>query len=93
MIGANGKAGPASKTTDKRRNGKKAKVAKRENRESKLQALAAELAPDKGKERSSAQAKKMKQVVVRELKSGTPADQLASLFNTTVGNINQIRCR
>jgi hypothetical protein len=35
----------------------------------------------------------MKQVVVRELKNGTPADQLASLFNTTVGNINQMRYR
>jgi hypothetical protein len=55
--------------------------------------LAAELAPAKGKKRSTAQAKKMKEVVLRELKSGTPADRLANLFNTTVGNINQMRYR
>jgi hypothetical protein len=55
--------------------------------------VAAELAPAKGKKRTSAQAKKMKQFVIRELKNGTPPDRLASLFNTTVGNINQMRYR
>jgi hypothetical protein len=93
MIAARGEAGAASKATQKRRNGKQAKVAKRGDRETKLQALAAELAPTKGKKRSSAQAKRMKQVVLRELKNGTPPDRLASLFNTTVGNINQMRYR
>ena len=52
------------------------------DRDTKLRELAAEVAPAKGKKRSSAQAKKMKQVVLRELKNGTPADRLASLFNT-----------
>ena len=69
---------------------KEGKVAKQDT---KLQELAAELAPVKGKRRSSTQTKRMKQVVVRELKNGTPAEQLAGLFNTTVGNINQMRYR
>ena len=93
MISPTVKAGPANKVTKKNGNGRKARGAKPEDRETKLQELAAELAPTKGKKRSSAQAKKMKQVVLRELKNGTPADQLASLFNTTVGNINQMRYR
>ena len=93
MISERGKAGAASKATHKRRIGKKAKVAKRESHEAELQALAAELAPAKGKKRSTVQAKKMKRVVLRELKNGTPPDRLASLFNTTVGNINQMRYR
>jgi hypothetical protein len=93
MIAGEAKPGSASKATRKRRNGTKAKVAKRENHEAKLQALAAELAPAKGKKRSTVQAKRMKQVVLRELNNGTPADRLASLFNTTVGNINQMRYR
>ena len=88
LIAESSKAGPVSKATQKR-----IKVAKRENHEAKLQELAAELAPAKGKKRSSVQAKKMKQVVLQELKNGTPADRLASLFNTTVGNINQMRYR
>ena len=92
MIAPVVEAGPTTNGTKKNGNGK-AKVAKRENRDTKLRELAAELAPAKGKKRSSAQAKKMKQVVLRELKNGTPADRLASLFNTTVGNINQMRYR
>src|SRR6476660_2212329 len=84
MIAGEAEAGPASKARHKGRNGKQAKVAKLGDRETKLQALAAELAPTKGKKRSSAQAKRMKQVVLRELKNGTPPDRLASLFNTTV---------
>jgi hypothetical protein len=87
------KAVPTNKNTKKSGNGKGAKVTMREDRDSKLRELAAELAPAKGKKRSSAQAKKMKQVVLRELKNGTPANRLASLFNTTVGNINQMRYR
>jgi hypothetical protein len=93
VIGPATKAGPAKKGTKKSRNSKGAKVAKGEDRDTKLRELAAELAPAKGKKRSTAQAKKMKQVVLRELKSGTPADWLANLFNTTVGNINQMRYR
>ena len=92
MIAPVVEAGPTTKGTKKNGNGK-AKLAKRENRDTKLRELAAEVAPAKGKKRSSAQAKKMKQVVLRELKNGTPADRLASLFNTTVGNINQMRYR
>ena len=92
MIAPVVEAGPTTKGTKKNGNGK-AKVAKREDRDTKLRELAVELAPAKGKKRSSAQAKKMKQVVLRELKNGTPADRLASLFNTTVGNINQMRYR
>jgi len=68
-------------------------AAKRQDRDTNLRELAAELAPAKGKRRSAAQTKKMKQVVLRELKNGTPADRLAGLFNTTVGNINQMRYR
>jgi hypothetical protein len=90
MISPLVKAGPVSK---KNGNGRKAKGASTKDREIQLRELAAELAPAKGKKRSSAQAKKMKQVVVRELKNGTPPDRLASLFNTTVGNINQMRYR
>ena len=92
MIAPVVEAGPTTKGSKKNGNGK-AKVAKPENRDTKLRELAAEVAPAKGKKRSSAQAKKMKQVVLRELKNGTPADRLASLFNTTVGNINQMRYR
>ena len=92
MIAPVVEAGPTTKGNKKNGNGK-AKLAKRENRDTKLRELAAEVAPAKGKKRSSAQAKKMKQVVLRELKNGTPADRLASLFNTTVGNINQMRYR
>ena len=92
MIAPVVEAGPTTKGSKKNGNGK-AKVAKREDSDTKLRELAAELAPAKGKKRSSAQAKKMKQVVLRELKNGTPADRLASLFNTTVGNINQMRYR
>jgi hypothetical protein len=87
------KAGPASRSAKKSGNGKEAKVTKRDDRDAKLREFAAELAPAKGKKRSSAQAKRMKQVVLRELKNGTPADRLASLFNATVGNINQMRYR
>jgi hypothetical protein len=90
MIAAVVEAGP---TTKKIGNGKEPKVTKRQDRDTHLRKLAAELAPAKGKKRSSAQAKKMRQVVLRELKSGTTADRLASLFNTTVGNINQMRYR
>ena len=93
MIAPVVKAGPTTNGTKKNGNGKEAKVAKRGDRDTKLRELAVELAPAKGKKRSSAQAKKMKQVVLRELKNGTPADRLASLFNTTVGNINQMRYR
>jgi hypothetical protein len=93
VIGPATKAGPTKKGTKKSRNSKGATVAKGEDRDTKLRELAAELAPAKGKKRSTAQAKKMKQVVLRELKSGTPADWLANLFNTTVGNINQMRYR
>jgi hypothetical protein len=93
MIAAVVEAGPTISATKKSGNGKKAKVMKRQDRDTHLRELAAELAPAKGKKRSSAQAKKMKQVVLRELKNGTPADWLASLFNTTVGNINQMRYR
>jgi hypothetical protein len=85
------KAAPTTKRAKKSRNGKAVKVAR--DRHTELREMAAELSPAKGKRRSSAQAKKMKQVVMRELKKGTPADQLASLFNTTVGNINQMRYR
>ena len=92
MIAPVVEAGPTTKGSKKNGNGK-AKVAKREDRDTRLRELAAELAPAKGKKRSSAQAKKMKQVVLRELKTGTPADRLASVFNTTVGNINQMRYR
>ena len=88
-----GQALPATKGAKKSRNGKEAKVAKRQDRGTNLRELAAELAPAKGKRRSAAQTKKMKQVVLRELKNGTPADRLAGLFNTTVGNINQMRYR
>jgi hypothetical protein len=93
MITAVVEAGPTTSATKKSGNGKKAKVTKRQDRDTHLRELAAELAPAKGRKRSSAQAKKMKQVVLRELKNGTPADRLASLFNTTVGNINQMRYR
>jgi hypothetical protein len=86
-------AAPTTKGAKKSRNGKEPKVAKRQDRDTSLRELAAELAPAKGKRRSSAQAKKMKQVVLRELKNGTPADRLATLFNTSVGNINQMRYR
>jgi hypothetical protein len=86
-------AAPTTKGPKNSGNGKQASVPKRQDRDAKLQELAAKLAPAKGKRRSSAQVKKMKQVVVRELKNGTPADRLASLFNTTVGNINQMRYR
>jgi len=86
-------AAPINKGTKKSRNGKEAKVAKRQDRDTNLRELAAELAPAKGKRRSAAQTKKMKQVVLRELKNGTPADRLAGLFNTTVGNIHQMRYR
>jgi hypothetical protein len=86
-------AAPTTKGAKKSRNGKEHKVAKRQDRDTDLRELAAELAPAKGKRRSSAQAKKMKQVVLRELKNGTPADLLATLFNTSVGNINQMRYR
>jgi hypothetical protein len=83
-----------SKGIKKSGNGKKAKGARPDDdRHTKLRELAAELAPAKGKKRSSVQAKKMKQVVLRELKNGTPANRLATLFNTTVGNINQMRYR
>ena len=92
MIAPVVEARPTTNGTKKNGNGK-AKLAKRENRDTKLRELAAEVAPAKGKKRSSAQAKKMKQIVLRELKNGTPADRLASLFNTTVGNINQMRYR
>jgi hypothetical protein len=92
MIAPVVKARTTTSGTKKNGNGK-AKVAKRGDRDTKLRDLAVELAPAKGKKRSSAQAKKMKQVVLRELKNGTPADRLASLFNTTVGNINQMRYR
>src|SRR5262245_49596243 len=93
MIAPLDKPRSTSKGAKKSRNGKGAKLTKGEDRGTKLRELAAELAPLKGKKRSSAQAKKMKQVVLRELKSGTPANQLADLFNTTVGNINQMRYR
>jgi hypothetical protein len=86
-------AAPTTKGPKNSGNGKQPSVPKRQDRDAKLQELAAELAPAKGKRRSSAQVKKMKQVVVRELKNGTPANRLASLFNTTVGNINQMRYR
>jgi hypothetical protein len=86
-------AEPTTDGTKKRGNGKDAKAARRRERGTNLLKLAAELAPEKGKRRSPAQAKKMKQVVFRELKNGTTADRLASLFNTTVGNINQMRYR
>jgi hypothetical protein len=93
MITRGIKFGEVSKPTKKRRNGKAAKVVKGGDADSKLREVAAELAPAKGKKRTSAQAKRMKLVVLRELKNGTPADRLASLFNTTVGNINQMRYR
>jgi hypothetical protein len=86
-------ATPTTKGAKKSRNDKEAKVAKRQDRDTSLRELAAELAPAKGKRRSRPQAKKMKQVVLRELKNGTPADRLATLFNTSVGNINQMRYR
>ena len=70
-----------------------ARTSRHRERDTNLREVAFELAPAKGKRRSPAQAKKMKQVVLRELKNGTPADRLASLFNTTVGNINQMRYR
>jgi hypothetical protein len=84
---------PTTNRTNKSGNGNVGKAAKSREHDTNLLELAAELAPAKGKKRSSAQAKKMKQVVLRELKNGTPADRLASLFNTTVGNINQMRYR
>ena len=93
MVAPMVEAGPTTKGTKKSGNGKAAKISKREDRDTKLRELAAELAPEKGKKRSSVQAKKMKQVVLRELKNGTPADRLATLFNTSVGNINQMRYR
>jgi hypothetical protein len=93
MITAVVDAEPTSNGRKESGNGKRAKAAKRQERDTNLRELAAELAPAKGRKRSSAQAKKMKQVVLRELKKGTPADRLASLFNTTVGNINQMRYR
>jgi hypothetical protein len=93
MITEGVEVGEGSKPTKKRRNGKAAKVAKGGDTDSKLREVAAELAPAEGKKRTSAQAKRMKLVVLRELKNGTPADRLASLFNTTVGNINQMRYR
>jgi hypothetical protein len=93
MITEGFEVGEGSKPTKKRRNGKAAKVAKGGDTDSKLREVAAELAPAEGKKRTSAQAKRMKLVVLRELKNGTPADRLASLFNTTVGNINQMRYR
>jgi hypothetical protein len=93
MITRGIKFGEVSKPTKKRRNGKAAKVVKGGDADSKLREVAAELAPAKGKKRTSAQAKRMKLVVLRELKNGTPADRLASLLNTTVGNINQMRYR
>ena len=85
----------AAPTTNgaKSKNGKQATVPKRQDRDAKLQELAAELTPAKGKRRNSAQVKKMKQVVVRELKKGTQADRLATLFNTTIANITQMRYR
>jgi hypothetical protein len=85
MITRGIKFGEVSKPTKKRRNGKAAKVVKGGDADSKLREVAAELAPAKGKKRTSAQAKRMKLVVLRELKNGTPADRLASLLNTTVG--------
>jgi len=91
MISPLAEAAPTTQGATKSRNGKEAKGAK--DRDTNLRELAAELAPAKGKKRSAAQAKKMKQVVLRELKNGTPADRLASLFNTTVGNIKQMRYR
>jgi hypothetical protein len=91
MISPLAEAAPTTQGARKSRNGKEAKGAK--DRDTNLRELAAELAPAKGKKRSAAQAKKMKQVVLRELKNGTPADWLASLFNTTVGNIKQMRYR
>ena len=93
MIAPMVQAAPATKGAKKRRNGKQANIPKGQDHKENLRELAAELAPAKGKRRSSAQVKKMKQVVLRELKNGTPADVLASLFNTTVGNINQMRYR
>ena len=63
MISATVKAGPANKVTKKNGNGRKLKGSKPEDWETKLQELAAELAPAKGRKRSSAQAKRMKQVV------------------------------
>jgi hypothetical protein len=86
-------AQPTSDGSARSGNGKGTKPGKRKDRDSKLRELAAELAPAKGQRRSPAQAKKMKQIVLRELKNGIPADRLASLFNTTVGNINQMRYR
>ena len=93
MIAPMVQAAPTTKGAKKSRNGKQASIPKRQDHNENLRELAAELAPAKGKRRSSAQVKKMKQVVLRELKNGTPADVLASLFNTTVGNINQMRYR
>src|SRR5262245_42278076 len=66
MIASVVEAAPTTKGTKKSRNGKQAKVAKRQDRDTNLQELAAKLAPAKGRRRSPAQAKKMKQVVVRE---------------------------
>src|SRR4051794_6176818 len=48
VIGPATKAGPAKKGTKKSRNSKGAKVAKGEDRDTKLRELAAELAPAKG---------------------------------------------
>ena len=87
------KEAPAAKVGKKSENGKTAKPVTHEDHDRKLRDVAAELAPAKGKKRTSAQAKKMKQFVIRELKNGTPPDRLANLFNTTVGNINQMRYR
>src|SRR4029450_12608915 len=62
MITEGVEVGEGSKPTKKRRNGKAAKVAKGGDTDSKLREVAAELAPAKGKKRTSAQAKRMKVV-------------------------------
>src|SRR4029453_15224370 len=49
MISSSAKAVPTNKNTKKSGNGKGAKVTMREDRDSKLRELAAELAPAKGK--------------------------------------------
>ncbi len=84
-------AQPTSNGSARSGNGKGTKAGKRKERDSNLRELAAELAP--GQRRSRAQAKRMKQIVLRELKNGIPADRLASVFHTTVSNINQMRYR
>ena len=93
MIAPVVETGPTTKRHQEERKRQRRRLRSARDRDTKLRELAVELAPAKGKKRSSAQAKKMKQVVLRELKNGTPADRLASLFNTTVGNINQMRYR